>query len=133
MRAAQTGAPPQPWGTVFTGSSAAQTRKTPSKCLFGYTVLSILPDLLDSPVHAASLVDPATRAPALIRHVTHGRSAHSESPYLIKLSTLVLTVLTRAKVTPATVLIALVYITSAHPYLTIALEEWACSTPTTPR
>ncbi|KAJ6480793.1 hypothetical protein C8R47DRAFT_1018787 [Mycena vitilis] len=113
-----------------------------------------------SPVHAASLVDPATHAPALMQlidikldkhvldyivdavaetvdfamgrthghglatpHVARGRSTHS--PYLTKFSTFVSTVLTRAEVTPATMLVALVYIARARPHLSIALEEWA--------
>ncbi|KAJ7685774.1 hypothetical protein DFH06DRAFT_1075399 [Mycena polygramma] len=111
-----------------------------------------------SPVHAASLVDPATHAPALMQlidikldkhvldyvvdavaetvdfamgrthgpataHVSRGRSTHS--PYLTKFSTFVSTVLTRAEVTPATMLVALVYIARARPHLSIALEEWA--------
>ncbi|KAF7337820.1 Cyclin N-terminal domain-containing protein [Mycena venus] len=113
-----------------------------------------------SPVHAASLVDPATHAPALMqlidikldKHVidylvdavaetvdyamgrTHstspslsqvarGRSTHS--PYLQKFTTFAATVLSRAEVTSATVLVALVYISRARPHLSIALEEWA--------
>ncbi|KAJ7841759.1 hypothetical protein B0H13DRAFT_2239417 [Mycena leptocephala] len=113
-----------------------------------------------SPVHAASLVDPATHAPALMqlidikldRHVidylvdavaetvdyamgrthsttglassvTRGRSTHS--PYLQKFTTFVSTVLARAEVAPATVLVSLVYIHRARPHLSIALEEWA--------
>ncbi|KAF7341095.1 Cyclin N-terminal domain-containing protein [Mycena venus] len=90
-----------------------------------------------SPVHAASLVDPATHAPALMqlidikldRHVIDyvvdcvsetvdyamGRSAPpAPSPLL-----------SRAEVTPATLLVSLVYIHRARPHLSIALEEWA--------
>ncbi|KAJ7319327.1 hypothetical protein DFH08DRAFT_713894 [Mycena albidolilacea] len=110
-----------------------------------------------SPVHAASLVDAATHAPALMqlidikldRHVidylvdavaetvdyamgrthsapaaaTRGRSTHN--PYVQKFTTFATTVLSRAEVTPATVLVALVYISRARPHLSIALEEWA--------
>ncbi|KAJ6531030.1 hypothetical protein B0H19DRAFT_1384303 [Mycena capillaripes] len=111
-----------------------------------------------SPVHAASLVDPATHAPALMqlidikldKHVigyvvdcvaetvdyamgrthstaslpstvTRGRSMHC---YLQKFTSFVSTVLARAEVTPATVLVALVYISRARPHLSIATEKW---------
>ncbi|KAJ7853103.1 hypothetical protein B0H13DRAFT_2254875 [Mycena leptocephala] len=91
-----------------------------------------------SPVHAASLVDPATHAPALMqlidikldRHVmtvdyamgrTHSTTGLSSS----KFTTFVSTVLARAEVAPATVLVSLVYIHRARPHLSIALEEWA--------
>ncbi|KAJ6501871.1 hypothetical protein C8R45DRAFT_818681 [Mycena sanguinolenta] len=111
-----------------------------------------------SPVHAASLVDPATHAPALMqlidikldKHVldylvdavaetvdfamgrnhtspastaTRGRSTHS--PYLQKFTTFASTVISRAEVSVATLLVSLVYISRARPHLSIALEEWA--------
>ncbi|KAF7337817.1 Cyclin N-terminal domain-containing protein [Mycena venus] len=119
-----------------------------------------------SPVHAASLVDPATHAPALMqlidikldRHVigvfcllpspfvclfachkdyvvdcvsetvdyAMGRSApRAQSPYIPKFTAFTRTVLSRAEVTPATLLVSLVYIHRARPHLSIALEEWA--------
>ncbi|KAJ7739561.1 hypothetical protein B0H16DRAFT_1891014 [Mycena metata] len=101
-----------------------------------------------SPVHAASLVDPATHSPALMqlidikldRHVIDyvvecvadtvdyamGRThARSRSPYTHKFATLVQNVLSRAEVTPATVLTTLVYVARARPHLSVALEEWA--------
>jgi hypothetical protein len=55
--------------------------------------------------------------------VTRGRSTHS--PYLQKFTTFASTVISRAEVTSATVLVALVYISRARPHLSIALEEWA--------
>ncbi|KAJ7154158.1 hypothetical protein C8R46DRAFT_961138 [Mycena filopes] len=111
-----------------------------------------------SPVHAASLVDPATHSPALMqlidirldKHVidyvvecvvetvdyamgripsvtnpapTRGRATHS--PFIQKFTAFVRTVVSRAEVTAATVLTALVYIHRARPHLSIALEEWA--------
>ncbi|KAK7038292.1 cyclin N-terminal domain-containing protein, partial [Favolaschia claudopus] len=116
-----------------------------------------------SPVHAASLVDPASHPRALMQlidikldkhvidylvdavaetvdfalgrtHTPHGhlaaaspisRGRSTQSPYLQKFSSFVSTVLSRAEVTPATVLVSLVYISRARPHLSIALEEWA--------
>ncbi|KAK7019516.1 cyclin N-terminal domain-containing protein [Favolaschia claudopus] len=113
-----------------------------------------------SPVHAASLVDPASHPRALMqlidikldKHVidylvdavaetvdfalgrTHtppwaaspiSRGRSTQSPYLQKFTSFVSTVLSRAEVTPATVLVSLVYISRARPHLSIALEEWA--------
>ncbi|KAJ6521463.1 hypothetical protein DFH09DRAFT_1047901 [Mycena vulgaris] len=105
-----------------------------------------------SPVHAASLVDPARHPAALLqlvdiklsrqvidyvvdcvsetvdhamgRTTTRGR-APTRSPYLPKFTTFVTTVLSRAEVTTPTLLTALVYVFRARPHLSIALEEWA--------
>ncbi|KAJ6563679.1 hypothetical protein DFH09DRAFT_984757 [Mycena vulgaris] len=105
-----------------------------------------------SPVHAASLVDPARHPAALLELVdielsrqvidyvvdcvsetvdhalgrtpSRGRTP-TRSPYLLKFTTFVTTVLSRAEVTVPTLLTALVYIARARPYLSIALEEWA--------
>ncbi|KAJ6521449.1 hypothetical protein DFH09DRAFT_215541 [Mycena vulgaris] len=107
-----------------------------------------------SPVHAASLVDPARHPAALLQLVdiklsrqvidyvvdcvsetvdhalgrtpssTRGR-APTRSPYLPKFTTFVTTVLVRAEVTAPTLLTALVYVARARPHLSIALEEWA--------
>ncbi|KAJ6526210.1 hypothetical protein DFH09DRAFT_1250646 [Mycena vulgaris] len=99
-----------------------------------------------SPVHAASLVDPARHPAALLQLVdiklsrqvidyvvdcvsetveyALGRTP-TRSPYLPKFTTFVTTVLARAEVTPPTLLTALVYIARARPHLSIALEEWA--------
>ncbi|KAJ7029416.1 hypothetical protein C8F04DRAFT_1116862 [Mycena alexandri] len=104
-----------------------------------------------SPVHAASLVDPATHSPALMQLVdikldryvidyvvecvvdtvdyamgrtpARGRSPHS--PYKQKFTPFVQTVLARAEVTAATVITTLVYVARARPHLSVALEEWA--------
>ncbi|KAJ7685779.1 hypothetical protein DFH06DRAFT_50599 [Mycena polygramma] len=108
-----------------------------------------------SPVHPGSLVDPATHAPALMQlidikldpHVIDyvvdcvaetvdyamGRTAPSSSVpprgsstnYLPKFTSFVSTVLSRAEVTPPTLLVALAYTHRARPHLSIALEEWA--------
>ncbi|KAJ7137978.1 hypothetical protein C8R44DRAFT_661125, partial [Mycena epipterygia] len=107
-----------------------------------------------SPVHAASLVDPASHSPALLQLIdielnkpvieyvvdcvsetvdyALGRTpsprnsrGRSRSPYQSKFTTFVSTVLERAEVTVPTVLTALVYIHRARPHLSIALEEWA--------
>ncbi|KAJ6521451.1 hypothetical protein DFH09DRAFT_1047888 [Mycena vulgaris] len=105
-----------------------------------------------SPVHAASLVDPAHHPAALLQLVdiklsrqvidyvvdcvseavehalgrtpARGR-APTRSPYLPKFTTFVTTVLTRAEVTAPTLLTALVYVARARPHLSIAMEEWA--------
>ncbi|KAJ6563680.1 hypothetical protein DFH09DRAFT_1035295 [Mycena vulgaris] len=105
-----------------------------------------------SPVHAASLVDPARHSAALLqlvdiklsrpvidyvvecvsdtvdhalgRTTTRGRTP-TRSPYLPKFTTFVRTVLSRAEVTPSTLLTALVYVFRASPHLSIAIEEWA--------
>jgi len=108
-----------------------------------------------SPVHKASLVDPALHSPALlelleikvsrpvIEYVVdcvvdtvdyamgrpssshRGRRASLHSEHT-KFTTFVSNVLTRAEVTLPTLLVALVYINRAKPHLQIALEEWAC-------
>ncbi|KAJ6563721.1 hypothetical protein DFH09DRAFT_920141 [Mycena vulgaris] len=99
-----------------------------------------------SPVHAASLVDPARHPAALLQLVdiklsrqvidyvvdcvaetveyALGRTP-TRSPYLPKFTTFVTTVLSRAEVTTPTLLTALVYVFRARPHLSIALEEWA--------
>nr|GAT57050.1 predicted protein [Mycena chlorophos] len=104
-----------------------------------------------SPVHAASLVDPATHSPAMMQLIdirltkavidylvecvaetvdysmgrTHQSRGRRNSPFLASFTTFATNVLTRAEVTPATVLVSLVYISRARPHLSIALEEWA--------
>ncbi|KAF7296985.1 Cyclin N-terminal domain-containing protein [Mycena indigotica] len=103
------------------------------------------------PIHAASLVDPATHSSALMELVdlrltkpvveyliesvvetvdfAIGRPStprgRTPSRYLSSFTTFVHHVLTRAEVTPATVLAALVYISRARPHLSIGIEEWA--------
>ncbi|KAF7291390.1 Cyclin N-terminal domain-containing protein [Mycena indigotica] len=104
-----------------------------------------------SPIHAASLVDPAMHSPAVMELIgirltkpvveylidsvvetvdcAMGRAStprgRNPSRYLSSFTTFVHNVLTRAEVTPATVLASLVYISRARPHLSIALEEWA--------
>ncbi|KII88189.1 hypothetical protein PLICRDRAFT_41329 [Plicaturopsis crispa FD-325 SS-3] len=108
-----------------------------------------------SPVHSASLVDPATHSPELLELVdlklsrpvidyaidcvveavdfamgrpsssSRGRSL-SRHTETSKFSTFVHNVLTRAEITTPVLLAALVYIDRARPHLHIALEEWAC-------
>ncbi|KAF7303491.1 Cyclin N-terminal domain-containing protein [Mycena indigotica] len=104
-----------------------------------------------SPIHAASLVDPATHSPAMMELIdirltkpvvdyliecvvetvdfAMGRAStprgRNPSRYLSSFTTFANNVLTRAEVTPATVLASLVYISRACPHLSIALEEWA--------
>ncbi|KAF7291381.1 Cyclin N-terminal domain-containing protein [Mycena indigotica] len=111
-----------------------------------------------SPIHAASLVDPATHSPAMMELVdirltkpvveyliesvvetvdfAVGRAStprgRNPSCYLSSFTTFVHNVLTRAEVTPATVLTSLIYIARTHPHLSIALEEWALE-PRLPR
>ncbi|KAJ6597672.1 hypothetical protein DFH09DRAFT_1243924 [Mycena vulgaris] len=105
-----------------------------------------------SPIHAASLVDPARHPAALLQLVdiklsrqvidyvvdcisetvdhalertpSRGR-APTRSPYLPKFTTFVRTVLSRAEVAPPALLTALVYVFRARPHLSIAIEEWA--------
>ncbi|KAG1728616.1 uncharacterized protein EDB91DRAFT_1161312 [Suillus paluster] len=99
-----------------------------------------------SPIHKASLVDPALHSPALLElleiklarpvieyvvdcvvdtvdYAMGPMSRHSEHT---KFTTFVSNVLTRAEVTIPTLLVSLVYINRAKPHLQIALEEWAC-------
>ncbi|KAG2103941.1 hypothetical protein BD769DRAFT_1505786 [Suillus cothurnatus] len=108
-----------------------------------------------SPIHKASLVDPALHSPALLELIeiklsrpvieyvvdcvvdtvnyamgrpsssSRGRSM-SRHPEHTKFTTFVSNVLTRAEVTIPTLLVSLVYINRAKPHLQIALEEWAC-------
>ncbi|KAJ6463037.1 hypothetical protein C8R47DRAFT_1080074 [Mycena vitilis] len=101
-----------------------------------------------SPVHPASQVDPETHSPELMQLVditlskpviayivdsvsetvdyAFNRPAHApRSPFHRRFTKFVGTVLSRAEVTPSTVLVALAYIARARPHLSIALEEWA--------
>ncbi|KAJ7609297.1 hypothetical protein DFH06DRAFT_1346489 [Mycena polygramma] len=101
-----------------------------------------------SPVHPASQVDPETHSPELMQLVdltlskpviayivdcvsetvdyAFNRPAHApRSPFHRRFTKFVGTVLSRAEVTPPTVLVALAYIARARPHLSIALEEWA--------
>ncbi|KAF9462688.1 hypothetical protein BDZ94DRAFT_1322343 [Collybia nuda] len=106
-----------------------------------------------SPIHHASLVDPATHSPALLELIdikvsrpvidyvvdcvaetvdyamgrptsSRGRST-SRRPEHEKFTTFVNNVITRAEITTPTILASLVYINRAKPHLHIALEEWA--------
>ncbi|KAG9318747.1 hypothetical protein JVU11DRAFT_846 [Chiua virens] len=108
-----------------------------------------------SPVHQASLVDPALHSPALLELLDiklsrpvleyiidsvidtvdyaiglpsssrRGRS-QSRRPEHASFVTFVTDVLARAEVTIPTILVSLVYINRVKPHLQIALEEWAC-------
>ncbi|KAJ7706792.1 hypothetical protein B0H17DRAFT_867022, partial [Mycena rosella] len=100
-----------------------------------------------SPVHAASLVDPANHSPALLQLIdiklsrpvieyvvdcvsetvdyAMSRTSPGRTHYHAKFTTFVSTVLSRAEVAPPTVLTALVYVARARPHLSIAVEEWA--------
>ncbi|KAJ7154171.1 hypothetical protein C8R46DRAFT_1006125 [Mycena filopes] len=139
-------------------SSPASTSSSSSSPSTSSTWSSPSSSVRSSPVHAASLIDPATHSPALMqlidikldRHVidyvvecvvetvdyamgripsvtnpmpTRGRSP--QSPHTLKFTPFVQTVISRAEVTAATVLTALVYVARARPHLSIALEEWA--------
>ncbi|KAF9246243.1 hypothetical protein BU15DRAFT_85023 [Melanogaster broomeanus] len=91
-----------------------------------------------SPIHHASLVDPALHSPALLellgvklsRPVTVVDCVVDTVDYAMgqhaAFTTFVTNVLTRAEVTIPTILVSLVYINRAKPHLQIALEEWAC-------
>ena len=70
-------------------------------------------------------VDYAMGHPSTSTPSPRGRRA-PRSPLHQKFAAFVSTVLTRAEVTPATLLIALAYIDRAKPHLHIALAEWAC-------
>ncbi|KAJ7268081.1 hypothetical protein B0H12DRAFT_1002616, partial [Mycena haematopus] len=104
-----------------------------------------------SPVHAASLVDPASHPPQLLQlvhvklnkylieyvvdcvsetvayamHPADPTRGPSPSPYRAPFTTFATTVLSRAEVSPATLLVALVYVFRARPHLSIALEQYA--------
>ncbi|KAJ7087569.1 hypothetical protein B0H15DRAFT_781186 [Mycena belliarum] len=106
-----------------------------------------------SRLHPASLVDPAQHSPALLELVNltisesvveyvvdcvsetvdhaMGRApppptwGRARSSYTTKFTAFVATVLSRAEVSPSTLLTALVYVARARPHLSISLEEWA--------
>jgi len=108
-----------------------------------------------SPLHPASLVDPALHSPALLELLDiklsrpvfeyvvdsvidtvdyamgrpsssrRGRALSRRSEHA-SFAAFVTNVLTRAEVTIPTILVSLVYIDRAKPHLQIALEEWAC-------
>ncbi|KAJ6459526.1 hypothetical protein C8R45DRAFT_552234 [Mycena sanguinolenta] len=101
----------------------------------------------NSPVHPASLVDPSTHSPELMQlvdidistpvidyvvdrvsetvNVAFGRPLSSRSAHSRKFTNFVTNVLSRAEVTPATLLVALVYIVRSQRHVSIAVEEWA--------
>ncbi|KAJ7706831.1 hypothetical protein B0H17DRAFT_1325634 [Mycena rosella] len=147
---------PRPQQKMFS-SPASDSSSSASSSTFGSASSSSSmssTSTRSSPVHAASLVDPALHSPALLQLVdikltrpvieyvvdcvsetvdyALGRSTlapsargRTRSPYHAKFTTFVSTVLARAEVTPPTVLTALVYVARARPHLSIALEEWA--------
>nr|GAT45128.1 predicted protein [Mycena chlorophos] len=100
-----------------------------------------------SPVHAASLVDPALHSPALMRlidielsdalidymletvvdTVTYAMDSRAVSfaKHLSAFRSFALDVLTRSETTVPTLLVALTYIQRARPHLSVALAEWA--------
>ncbi|KAF8447653.1 hypothetical protein L210DRAFT_3526905 [Boletus edulis BED1] len=108
-----------------------------------------------SPIHHASLVDPASHSAALLELLDiklsrpvleyiidcvvdtvdyaigrpsssrRGRALSRRSEHAA-FATFVTSVLSRAEVTIPTILVSLVYIDRAKPHLQIALEEWAC-------
>ncbi|KAK7008150.1 cyclin N-terminal domain-containing protein [Favolaschia claudopus] len=100
-----------------------------------------------SPVHPASLVDPSSHSPELmqlvdmdvsprvidyisttvIETVNHAlsRPPTFRSTHTPKFPHFVANVLSRAEVTPATILVTLSYIVRSKRHLSIALEEWA--------
>ncbi|CAK5262365.1 unnamed protein product [Mycena citricolor] len=110
-----------------------------------------------SPVHPASLVDPANHSsailelldieftPSVIAYIVecvsdtvrfaltrdspnqddHAQRTSKLPSYESQFPKFVRSVLSRAEVTPATVLVALVYIARARAHLSIAIEDWA--------
>ncbi|KAJ7641915.1 hypothetical protein FB45DRAFT_901340 [Roridomyces roridus] len=101
-----------------------------------------------SPVHAASLVDPLEHSPELLQLLDISLSpsvidylvecisevvddalaypgVKSSSSSRSRLASFISKVLSRAEVTPPTVLVALAYIDRAAPYLCIGRAEWA--------
>ncbi|KAF7367533.1 Cyclin N-terminal domain-containing protein [Mycena sanguinolenta] len=100
-----------------------------------------------SPVHPASLVDPSTHSPELMQLVdieisapvidyvvdcvseavnaAFGRPMGFRTAHSRKFTHFVSNVLSRAEVTPATLLVTLVYIARSRHHLSIALEKWA--------
>ncbi|KAJ7706839.1 hypothetical protein B0H17DRAFT_1325637 [Mycena rosella] len=145
--------PPQPTQKMFSSPASDSSSSASSSSTFGSSSSS-MSSTRSSPVHAASLVDPALHSPALLQLVdikltrpvieyvvdcvsetvdyALGRTTlapsargRTRSPYHAKFTTFVSTVLARAEVTPPTVLTALVYVARARPHLSIALEEWA--------
>ncbi|KAF7367555.1 Cyclin N-terminal domain-containing protein [Mycena sanguinolenta] len=100
-----------------------------------------------SPVHPASLVDPSTHSPELMQlvdidistpvinyvvdcvsetvNVAFNRPSTFRSSHSRKFTNFVANVLSRAEVTPATLLVTLVYIARSQRHVSIAVEEWA--------
>ncbi|KAJ6456187.1 hypothetical protein C8R45DRAFT_881031 [Mycena sanguinolenta] len=101
----------------------------------------------NSPVHPASLVDPSTHSPELMQLVdidistpvidyvvdcvsetvntAFGRPMGFRTAHSRKFTNFISNVLSRAEVTPATLLVTLVYIARSRHHLSIALEQWA--------
>ncbi|KAJ7633284.1 hypothetical protein FB45DRAFT_744919 [Roridomyces roridus] len=105
-----------------------------------------------SPVHAASLVDASRHSPELLQLVdvkltkpvigyivecvsetvdyamvrsSSRRKQASRSTYVDSFTSFASTLLERAEVKTPTLLVALVYVARARPFLSIALEQWA--------
>ncbi|KAJ7628816.1 hypothetical protein FB45DRAFT_794735 [Roridomyces roridus] len=131
-------------------SSSSSSGSSPSTSSYGDWSPSS--SRTNSPVHAASLVDPAMHSSDLLELIDIEISqpvieylvsrvsstvsyslkrsgvtpSFTRSPsHLKKFTTFVSTVLSRAEVSAADVLVTLVYLTRARAHLTIALEEWA--------
>ncbi|KAK7038319.1 hypothetical protein R3P38DRAFT_543096 [Favolaschia claudopus] len=116
-----------------------------------YTDNSELVNWRPSPVHPASLVDPAVHPPALLQLVdikldryvidyvvervseaveyslsrSSSHRPQAPSPYTAKFTSFASTVLSRGGVPVPTLLVALVYIARARSHLTIVVEKWA--------
>ncbi|KAJ7651056.1 hypothetical protein FB45DRAFT_30177 [Roridomyces roridus] len=119
-----------------------------SSSILSYSDWSPSSSKTSSPVHAASLVDPSSHSPALMELIGV-KLSRPVIQYLVdcvsdtveyalmrsgvdisghrssKFTSFVSTVLSRAQVSAADVLVTLVYISRARKYLSIALEEWA--------
>ncbi|KAJ7614551.1 hypothetical protein FB45DRAFT_842452 [Roridomyces roridus] len=132
-------------------SSSASSSSSPSTSS-AYSSWSPSSSKTNSPVHAASLVDPATHSPELLElvdvevsqpviaylvsrissAVSYSLQRSGVTPsftrtpaHLHKFTTFVTTVISRAEVSATDVLVTLVYLTRARHHLSIALEEWA--------
>ncbi|KAF7340283.1 Cyclin N-terminal domain-containing protein [Mycena venus] len=143
--------PPQAMNSPATSDSSSSSSGSSPASTSDYSSWSPSSSKTSSPVHPASLVDPSTHSPELMQLVdidlsrpvveyvvscvqetvdyAFGRSARprgrSRSPRSHKFTNFVSNVLSRAEVTPATLLVALVYIARSRRHLSIALEQWA--------
>ncbi|KAH6894898.1 hypothetical protein BKA70DRAFT_1319009, partial [Coprinopsis sp. MPI-PUGE-AT-0042] len=101
-----------------------QTLKLVGISLSQHLIDFVVDQVIDTVDHAMNR--PSTLLPASSSSkATQFPSSRQRSPVQQKFSSFATTVITRAEIITPTLLLALVYIHRARPYLHIALEEWA--------